>query len=103
MAAALADQLGHIGLAVSALGLKGCVSVSLLNRVQVGALDVFDDADLQHPQVVQLAHHDRHGAQARALGGARKAAGARLRGVGDQPRGGQCAVGEKASRINAGV
>ncbi|MNJ36540.1 hypothetical protein D3C77_313310 [compost metagenome] len=70
VAAALADhpRQGVLG-AAEALHQHG-VGVGLLHRVEIGALDVLDDADLQHLDVLHLAHHDRHLAQAGGLGGA---------------------------------
>ncbi len=68
MAAALADHLGHRLLGAAEPVDQRLVAEGLLHRVQVGALDVFDDGDLQHVEVVQLAHQHRHRVQPGALG-----------------------------------
>ncbi len=67
MAAALADHLGEpvlrIGIALDQLA----VAAGLLDGVEIGALHVLDDRELEHLLVGQVAHDDRHRVQAGPL------------------------------------
>ena len=56
VAAALADGLGHCLLGVAEALDQRVVARRLFDRVEVGALDVLDDGDLEHLVVVELAH-----------------------------------------------
>ena len=65
---AAAERLGQLRVAVAEVVHQPAIAAGLLDRVQVRPLDVLDDADLQHLDVVELAHDDRHRMQADALG-----------------------------------
>jgi hypothetical protein len=67
MAAALADVLRHRVLGAAEPLHQRAIAQGLLDGVEVGALDVLDDGDLQRRQVVQLAHHHRHPVEAGLL------------------------------------
>ena len=67
MAAALADDLGQLLLGVAEALDQLAIAGRLLDRVEVGALHVLDDRELEHFLVVELAHDDRHRVQAGLL------------------------------------
>ncbi len=77
MAAALADDLSEIGLRVIVLVEQLLVAERLLDRIEVGALHVLDDGELEGDAVVDVAHDDRNLRQARRAG--RHASDARRR------------------------
>ncbi len=43
------------------------VATGFFDRIEIGALHIFDDADLKHFEIVHVAHDHRHGMQARLL------------------------------------
>ena len=67
MAAALADDLGDLVLAVFELVGERLIAAGLFERVEIGALHVLDDRELERLAVVDLEQHDRHVVQAGAL------------------------------------
>jgi hypothetical protein len=67
--AALAHELGHLGLGAAMSFDERAVALGLLDRREVGALDILDDGDLEALGVGKLAHQRRHDAQAGGLRG----------------------------------
>ena len=67
MAAALAYHARHRILRPSEAIHQNAVRLGLFQRIQVRALDVLDDRDFEHLDVVHLVDHDRHLGQARRL------------------------------------
>ena len=70
MAAALADDLGDVFLAAFELVGQRVIALRLFHRVEVFALDVLDDRDLERVAVADVDRHDRHLVQAGDLRGA---------------------------------
>ena len=70
MAAALADDVRDVVLAVTVLVGQRLIAGRLFQRIQIGALDVFDDRKFKRFGVGDFEHDDRHFVQARALRGA---------------------------------
>ncbi len=70
MTAALADDFGHLLLAVVEALDKVAIAGRFFDGVEVGALDVLDDGEFEDFLVVEAADDDRHRVQARTLGGA---------------------------------
>src|SRR5680860_1388014 len=69
MAAALADDLGQVLLGIAVAVHESAIALPLLDRVQVLALNVLDDGDLNRFLVGQRADDDRDLVQVGALGG----------------------------------
>src|SRR6185312_13352239 len=67
MAAALADHLGQIFLRIAVTVHQQPIAFSLLDRVQVFALNVLDDGNLDRFLVGERAHHHRQLVQIGAL------------------------------------
>ncbi len=63
VAAALADDLGQLLLAVVEALDQLAIARRLFDGVEVGALHVLDDGELEDLLVVELAHDDRHRVQ----------------------------------------
>ena len=84
MAAALADDARDVGLRIVVVGAELRVAVRLLDRVEIGALDVLDDGEFERLAIADVDDDDRDLVQAGAL---RRApaplAGDDLVGVGD--------------------
>ena len=64
--AALADRPGDLVVALLEILDEAAIALRFVDRRQVGALQVLDQADLQGVLVVHAAHHDRHFVQLRA-------------------------------------
>jgi hypothetical protein len=69
VAAALSDNARDIGVRISVVGAELGVARGFFERVEIGALDVFDDGDLERLAVAGLEHDDRDFVLPRALGG----------------------------------
>src|SRR5450631_4600443 len=67
MTAALADDAGEVRLAIVELVEELFIARRLLQRVEVAALDVFDDREGERLAVVRLDAVDRHLMQSGAL------------------------------------
>ncbi len=67
MAAALADDAGEIRLLVVELVGQRVVAHGFFQRIEIGALDVLDDGDLQRLAVADLEQQNRDLVQAGAL------------------------------------
>ena len=63
VARGLADDVGQLLLAVAEAVDELAVARRLLDGVEVGALHVLDDGELEHLAVGELAHDDRHRVQ----------------------------------------
>jgi hypothetical protein len=63
--AVLADATRHLLLREPELLVEALVGLRLLQRQQLLALDVLDQRQLQQPLVGHVAHHHRHGGEAR--------------------------------------
>ena len=61
--AAAPHPLGHVLLREPVLAQQAAVGERLLDRVQVGTLDVLDERQLQQLRAVHLTHDHRHGGQ----------------------------------------
>ncbi len=58
---ALADPLGDLLVREAEALLQGAVGLGLFDRIQVGALEVLDQGELEQLAIVlDLADHDRH-------------------------------------------
>lgn len=68
--ACLADAEGDVVLRHVEFSRQAAVGAGLFHRVEVLALDILDDRQLQGLAVVDVAHHHRDGGQAGQLGGA---------------------------------
>ena len=64
VAAALADDLGDLVLAAFEFVGQRVIALRLFHRVEVFALHVFDDRDLERVAVADIDRHDRHFVQA---------------------------------------
>ncbi len=60
MAAALADHLPEVGLGMAVIVDELLVAHRLLDRIEIGPLDVLDDRQFQRRTVVDLPHDDRN-------------------------------------------
>src|SRR5258708_36047512 len=67
MAAALADDLGDLVLAAFEFIGERVIALRLFHRVEIFALHVFDDRDLERVGVADVDRHDRHLVQAGEL------------------------------------
>ena len=67
MAAAFTDDLGNLFLAIAEFFQQSAVALGFFQRVEVGALDILDDRDLQRLGVARLDDDDRDFVQAGAL------------------------------------
>src|SRR5712692_5471084 len=67
MTAALADDLGDVLLAVAKLVDQRLIAGRLLERIEVGALHVLDDRELQRLVIVHVERNDRNLMQTGAL------------------------------------
>ena len=70
VAAALADDLGDVFLAAFEFVRERVIALRLFHRVEVFALDVFDDRDFERFGLRDVEGNDRHFVQAGELGGA---------------------------------
>ena len=70
MAAALADDFAEIVLGIAMLGDQLLIAERLLQRIEIGALDVLDDREFQRRLVVHVTDDDRNFDKARQLRGA---------------------------------
>ena len=70
VAAALADNPGDLFLAVVKLLHQRAIAFRFFQRVEVGALNILDDGELQRFRIRRLDDDDRHFVQAGALRGA---------------------------------
>ena len=70
MAAALADDLRDVVLAVFEFVGERLIAAGFFERVEIGALHVLDDGELERFAIVDLEHDDRHVMQTGALRGA---------------------------------
>ena len=77
VAAALADDPRDVGVGVAVIGGELRVAVGLFERVEIGALDVFDDGDFERLAIAGV-HNDESGSHA-GRRAARRASGARRR------------------------
>ena len=68
MAAALADRFGDVVLAVAEFVGQALIARRLFDRIEVGALHILDDSELERFAIARLVHDDRHLVQAGALG-----------------------------------
>jgi hypothetical protein len=69
MATAFADDVGHLLLGIGEAFDQLDVAIGLLDRIEVTALDIFDDRQLQNRAVVKLTDDDGDLVQPGALGG----------------------------------
>jgi hypothetical protein len=67
VAAALAYDLGDGVLAMVELCCKRLIAHRLFERIEIGALHILDDRELQRLAIVHIELHDRHHMQAGAL------------------------------------
>src|SRR5262249_8363280 len=67
MASALADNLCQIGLSIAEFITEPLIAGRFLERIEVGALDIFDDRKFERLAVVGLEAHDWHLMQSCAL------------------------------------
>ncbi len=65
--AALADNARHSILCPAKLFHQLGIGIGLFHRVQIGPLDVFDNADFQHLDIVHFTDNDRHRNNSRGL------------------------------------
>ena len=70
MTAGLVDQLGQHVLGMAEVADQPLIRLGFLDRVQILALDIFDQRDLERGGVVEVAHDNRDFMETRALGGA---------------------------------
>ena len=61
VASALSDRRGDSLLRSAEPFNQRLVSCRFFQRIEVAALDVFDDADFQHFEIVELSNDDRNG------------------------------------------
>ena len=84
VAAALADDAGDVGVRIAVVGAELGVARGFFERVEIGALDIFDDGDFERLAVAGLEHDDRDFVLPGPLGGPpAPLAGDDLVGVGD--------------------
>ncbi len=67
MAAALADKLGDLVLAVVVLIGESVITERFFHRVQIGSLHVLDDRNFERDAVARINRDDRHIVQTGAL------------------------------------
>ncbi len=70
MAAALADDLCNLVLAAFEFVRQRVITLRLFHRIEVFALNILDDHDLERVRIADIDRHDRHFVQARDLRGA---------------------------------
>ncbi len=59
MAPALTDDLAEIVLSVTMLGDQLVIPKRLFQRIEVGALDILDDRQLERRAIIDIAHDHR--------------------------------------------
>ena len=69
MAAAFADSLGQLCLRIGELIDKPLISFSFFDRIEIGTLDIFDQANLQSGDIIDRLNNHRHLVQPRLLRG----------------------------------
>jgi hypothetical protein len=70
MAAALADDMRDVFLAMLIIGRQRLIAGRLFQRIEIGALHILDDRKLERLGVADVEQHDRHFMQACTLRGA---------------------------------
>ncbi len=70
MASAFADDFGEIELCIAEFIDKLLIAHRFLDRIEIAALDVFDDREFERLTIIGVDADDRHFMQAGALGGA---------------------------------
>ena len=67
MTAALADDLGDVVVTVAVFARQRLIARRLFQRIEIGALHVLDDGELECFAVARFERHDRYVVQPRAL------------------------------------